>query len=167
MIVRPNPTPVYGSFVEGEATHRFLTQRQCSKLATIDVSQPVKVNGKYMIKLSCDLIQDHVYVDVTPKSIEKLPIKYIAGLWSDTLSVADVGDEAAKFVSRVAMMEDLMFQDVRVVAICNESERKIDGMYCPVEARVGFGNLPQSGLTDGFPVSLYDNVASYYVTFIS
>lgn len=153
MIVRPNPTPVYGSFLEGEATHRFVTQRQCSKFATIDVSEPVEVDGKLMMKLSCDLIKDHVYIDVTPESIDKLPVRYIAGLWSDTLSVADVGDEAAKFVAKVAMLEDNMFKDVRVVAIFGDSERKIDAMYCPDEARVGFGSLPQSGLTDGFPVS--------------
>jgi hypothetical protein len=156
MIVRPNPTPVYGSFAEGEATHRFVTQRQCSKLATIDVSEPVEVNGKITIKLSCDVVEEHVYIDVSPRSIEKLPIRYLAGLWSDTLSVADLGDEAASFVAKVATLEDAAFQDVRVVAILSDSERKVEERYCPVEARVGFGRLPQSGLTDGFPVSCYD-----------
>ena len=75
MIVRPNPTPSYGSFVNGEATHRFVTQRQCSKFATVEVSEPVEVNGRLMIKLSCELIKEHVYIDVTPKSIANLPGK--------------------------------------------------------------------------------------------
>ena len=75
MIVRPNPMPIYGSFVNGEATHRFVTQRQCSKFATIEVSEPVEVNGRLMIKLSCELIKEHVYIDVTPKTIANLPGK--------------------------------------------------------------------------------------------
>jgi len=38
MIVRPNPTTT-----PGEATHRFLTQRQSPSLATIEASKPVEV----------------------------------------------------------------------------------------------------------------------------
>lgn len=154
MIVRPNPAPVYGSFLEGEATHRFVTQRQCSKFATVDVSEPVVVDGKSVVKLSCDAIGEHVYIDVSLDGIQRLPVRYVAGLWSDTLNVADVGDEAAAFMSKVAIIEDESFKDVRVVAILENSERKVDERYCPVEARVGFGRLPQSGLTDGFPVSV-------------
>ncbi|KAL3783589.1 hypothetical protein HJC23_002093 [Cyclotella cryptica] len=153
MIVRPNPTPIYGSFIEGEATHRFVTQRQCSKLATISVSPPIELeHGKLMIKLSCELTEEHVYINVAPRSIRNLPVRYLAGVWSDTLRVADVGDEAAAFVAKVAMLEDASFADVRVVAILEESERRVEEIYCPEEARVGFGSLPQSGLTDGFPI---------------
>ncbi|KAL7477785.1 hypothetical protein ACHAW6_003586 [Cyclotella cf. meneghiniana] len=153
MIVRPNPTPLYGYFLEGEATHRFVTQRQCSKFATVQVSPPVELdNGKIVIKLSCELTGEHVYVDVAPRSIRKLPVRYAAGVWSDTVRVADLGDQAAAFVAKVAMLEDASFGDVRVVAILEESVRSVEESYCPVEARVGFGSLPQSGLTDGFPI---------------
>ncbi|KAL7518273.1 hypothetical protein ACHAWX_003119 [Stephanocyclus meneghinianus] len=153
MIVRPNPTPLYGYFLEGEATHRFVTQRQCSKFATVQVSPPVELdNGKIVIKLSCELTEEHVYVDIAPRSIRKLPVRYAAGVWSDTVRVADLGDEAAAFVAKVAMLEDASFGDVRVVAILEESVRSVEESYCPVEARVGFGSLPQSGLTDGFPI---------------
>jgi hypothetical protein len=160
MIVRPNPPPIYGSFLEGEATHRFVTQRQCSKLATIDVSPPIMIDGRKMIKLSCSH-QDKtksVYVDISPKAIESYPIRYTAGLWSDIVQVADVGDEAAMFVAEIASMENgavsSSFGDLRVVAILENTERRIDERYCPVEARVGWGGwVPQSGLTDGFPVS--------------
>jgi hypothetical protein len=158
MIVRPAPTPIYGSFAEGEATHRFVTQRQCSQLARIDVSPPVMTNGKTMIQLSCqDIKEKVVYVDISPKTIEALPIRYVAGLWSDTVHVADVGDEAAEFVAEIAKMEgDESFGDLRVVAILDNAERRVDERYCPVEARVGLlGCVPQSGLTDGFPVSLF------------
>lgn len=167
MIVRPNPTPVYGRFMEGEATHRFVTQRQCSKLATIDVSEPVDLDGKTVLKLSCDLIQEHVYVDVSTKAIQQSPVRYLAGLWSDTLNVADLGDEAAAFVAKIAMLEDESFKDVRVAAILEDSERKVDERYCPDEARIGlFGRLPQSGLTDGFPVSLlWRRAYAYFAIF--
>jgi uncharacterized protein YcbX len=153
MIVRPNPPPLYGAFLDGEATHRFVTQRQCSKFATIQVSPPIQLdNGKIMMKLSCELTDEHVYVDVAPRSIQNLPMRYLAGVWGDTVRVADVGDEAAAFVAKVAMLEDASFGDVRVVAILEESVRRVEESYCPEEARVGFGSLPQSGLTDGFPV---------------
>lgn len=160
MIVRPNPPPIYGSFLEGEATHRFVTQRQCSKLATIDVSPPIMMDGRKMIKLSCSHQEKTkaVYVDISPKAIESYPIRYTAGLWSDIVQVADVGDEAAMFVAEIASMENgavsSSFGDLRVVAILENTERRIDERYCPVEARVGWGGwVPQSGLTDGFPVS--------------
>jgi hypothetical protein len=41
------------------------------------------------------------YVDISPKTIKAMPIRYVAGLWSDTVHVADVGDEAAEFVERI------------------------------------------------------------------
>jgi hypothetical protein len=160
MIVRPNPTPIYGTFAEGEATHRFVTQRQCPKFATIEVSSPHLINGKTMLKLSCKLTADEVTINISPQSLKDLPVRYQAGLWSDVVTVADVGDGAAAFVAKVAMLEDASFKDVRVVAILEETERRVDEVYCPLEARV-WGSLPMSGLTDGFPVSFV-----YYVGLI-
>ena len=37
MLVVPLPTPVWGHFKAGEATYRFLTQRQCPSLARVSV----------------------------------------------------------------------------------------------------------------------------------
>ena len=163
MIVRPNPTPVYGYFVDGEATHRFFTQRQCPNLATIEATEPIVIskdnNGedKTLIQLSSPLVpNEHVYVNVHPTNVKKLPIRYLAGLWSDTVDVADVGDEAAEFVAKVVGKDDPSFADARVVSIVASTDRKVSEIYCPDAARIGLlGSLPQGGLTDGFPVSVY------------
>lgn len=155
MIVRPNPTPIHGGFVDGEATHRFFTQRQSPSLATIEASEPVVIsNEKTLVKLSSALIpNERVYVDVGPSTLKSLPVRYRAGLWSDTVEVADVGDEAAAFVARVVGKDDPGFADVRVVSIVESSARKVSEMYCPDAARIGIlGSLPHGGLTDGFPI---------------
>ena len=95
-----------------------------------------------------------------------LKVTYFAGIWDDALPVADVGDEAADFVAKVAMIEDPTFKDVRVVAILEDSERRVDETYCPDEARIGlFGGLPQSGFTDGFPVSSELSNCIFFLTF--
>ena len=98
MLVRPNAKPTHGDFVDGEATHRFFTQRQCSSLATIEASEPVDIGGgKVLIKLSSSLLTpgEHVFIDISPSMIETLPVRYNAGLWGDSVEVADVGDAAA------------------------------------------------------------------------
>ena len=156
MIVRPLPTPVYGNFIKGEPTHRFFTQRQSPSLATIEASEPVGVNNnKTLIKLSSSLVpnNEHVFINVHPTHVKTLPIRYQAGVWSDTVEVADMGDEAAEFVSKVVCKDDASYNDVRVVSILESSNRKVDELYCPDAARVGLlGSLPQGGLTDGFPI---------------
>ena len=127
MLVRPNARPTYGDFVDGEATHRFFTQRQCPSLATIDASEPVDVGGKVLIKLSSSLLTDeHVFIDVSPSVVERLPVRYNAGLWGDVVEVADVGDAAADFVSKVTMEKG-----VRVVCLLSSSTRQISAKYCP------------------------------------
>ena len=47
-------------------------------------------------------------------NVTSLPIRYHAGLWGDTVEVADVGDEAAKFVARVVGKDNPSFKDVRL-----------------------------------------------------
>jgi len=159
MIVRPNPTPEYGYLIKGEATHRFFTQRQSPSLATIEATEPVAIvkeagDSKTLIKLSSSLLpKEHVYINIQSSSTENLPIRYFAGLWSDTVEVADVGDEAAAFVSKIVGQDNPSFGDVRVVSIVKSSERAVSELYCPDAARVGMrGVLPQGGLTDGFPI---------------
>lgn len=122
MVVRPNPTPIYGSFVDGEATHRFFTQRQAPSLATIEATEPVVVSSedggkeKVLIKLSSKLVpNEHVYIDVHSSAVKKVPVRYLAGLWSDTVEVADVGDDAAAFVAKVVENDDPNFADVRAM----------------------------------------------------
>ena len=169
---------------ESPASHRFLTQRQSPSLATIEATEPVgitttasssvdddddggggrggggsgRARKKTLIRLSSSSVPDshHVYVDVHPSALRALPVRYRAGLWGDVVGVADVGDEAAAFVSEVVCRDDPSFADVRVVSLLpdNATSRSVDGRYCPHAARVGyFGSLPHGGLTDGFPVS--------------
>jgi len=168
MVVRPNPTPLHGGgFGEGEATHRFLTQRQAPGLATIEAAVPVEVAGgsstaggpsketKRLIKLSSSSIPNDggVFVDVHPSSVEALPVRYLAGLWGDVVEVADCGDEAAEFVAKIVGRDDSRFEDARLVSIVNSSVRKVNELYCPDAARVGpWATAPQGGLTDGFPI---------------
>lgn len=168
MIVRPSPKPLHGGLADGEATHRFLTQRQSPSLATIEATGPVEAtiegsdgrgDATTQIKLSSSLVpateeDGGVCVDVHPSHVRKLPIRYLAGLWDDVVEVADAGDEAAAFVSKVAAKDDPRFADARVVSIVESSVRNVSALYCPDAARVGpWGSLPQGGLTDGFPVS--------------
>lgn len=150
MIVRPS----------GDTSHRFFTQRQAPSLATIEVTEPILLSSnsgkekKMLIKLSSSLVPySHVYINIHPSIVKTLPVRYLAGLWSDTVEVVDVGDEAAAFVSKVVCKDDPSFGDVRVVSILESSVRLVDELYCPDAARVGFfGNLPHGGLTDGFPI---------------
>ena len=117
-----------------------------------------RARKKTLIRLSSSSVPNshHVYVDVHPSALRALPVRYRAGLWGDVVDVADVGDEAAAFVSEVVCRDDPSFADVRVVSLLpdNATSRSVDARYCPYAARVGyFGSLPHGGLTDGFPVS--------------
>lgn len=157
MLVRPLPTPLHGSFAKGEATHRFFTQRQAPSLATIEIKPVLSQDQtKILLKLSSKLASpsnDHAYIDTHPKTIKKCKVRYLAGLWEDTVEVADVGDDAAEFVASIVGKDDPSFKDVRVVSILESSMRKVSEKYCPDAARVGFfSELPQGGLTDGFPL---------------
>lgn len=162
MIVRPLPTPLHGSFAKGEPTHRFFTQRQAPSLATIDL-KPVLAQdrSKLLLRLSSKSSPgEHTFIDTHPTTVKKYPLRYRVGVWSDTVEVADVGDDAAEFVARIVCKDDPSFKDVRVVSILDSSVRKVDERYCPDAARIGFfSDLPQGGLTDGFPI-LVANEAS-------
>ncbi len=175
MIVRPIPRSASShSAEENKATHRFFTQRQSPSLATIEASEPVEIAAsggdggrdgvkKLIIKLSSSLLpnDDHVMINVHPDFTSKLPIRYQAGLWSDTVEVADLGDEAAAFVAKITSRDDELYKDVRVVVILKSTVRAVNELYCPDAARVGMlANLPQGGLTDGFPVSFCCGISS-------
>ena len=155
MLVRPLPTPLHGSFAKGEATHRFFTQRQAPSLATIEIKPVLSQDRtKILLKLSSPKNNnDHAYIDTHPNTIKKYPVRYSAGVWSDIVEVADVGDDAAEYVASIVCKDDPSFKDVRVVTILESTRRKVREQYCPDAARVGFfADLPEGGLTDGFPI---------------
>ena len=153
MIVRPSYS-VYST----TPTHRFVTQRQCPALATIDASLPTKLNSqnKTVIQLSHASEKEKVFIDITPSVLSSIPVRYQAGVWDDTVEVVDVGDSAAKFVQKIMKNEDDSFDDVRVVSIVpNVTERKLDERYVPLVACEKLGmKLPQASLQDGFPLLL-------------
>ena len=148
--------PYYSSHKSStSSTHRFVTQRQCSKLATIMASLPIIVEEKKLITLSSDSVPGKsVSIDVSSKALDTYTIKHRAGLWDDVVDVVDVGDEAALFVQSIMRQENDTYNDVRVVSISPKlTDRKTDGRYLPKAALNPFsGNVPNVSLTDGFPI---------------
>lgn len=141
--------------------HRFLTQRQCPALATINCSLPTQVtqsdeNGntvtKTVIKLSSDEQNDRILIDVTPQSLAKYPVRYHAGIWDEIVQVVDVGDKAASFIQAIISNEEDSYEDVRVVALLPEDKRRVDEKYCPNAVKDMFLRVPRVSLTDGFPI---------------
>lgn len=114
-----------------------------------------KARNKTIIRLSHGEgpNRTHVHIDITPSTLKSLPLTYRAGLWDDVVTVLDVGDAAASFVTNIIKADASHFGDARVVYVAGG--RTIDTRYCPDAARVGLlGALPETGLTDGFPVSV-------------
>jgi len=181
MVVRPyRSSSTSTSTISGKPlqSHRFLTQRQCPALATIDASLPTVLtqqNNKVVIQLShggttlttkSDTVEDEgekknkVFIDVTPKSLKSYPVRYYAGLWDDVVEVVDVGDDAAAFIQQVIKTYNNNndddgddYDDVRVVSLIpNVTNREADGRYVPSAALNNLGSLPQVALSDGFPI---------------
>jgi len=153
MLVRPLSRPLYGDFLPNQATHAFVTQRQCPTLATIVASlSEEKSPGKKSIKLSCG--RDKVYVDISKKAIKKYKMRYRAKLWDDVVEVADVGEEAASFIQSKMKSVYGTFDNVRVVSmIPHVTKRKTDDRYTPNATLNPFhGSLPNVSLADGFPL---------------
>lgn len=141
--------------------HRFLTQRQCPKLATICCSLPTQVHHKNeygkiipktVMELSNDSKTSKIIVDVSPVSLSQYPVRYRAGIWDEIVQVVDVGDKAAEFVQSILRCDEDSFDDVRVVALLPEDKRRVDGKYCPNAVKDLFLRPPRVSLTDGFPI---------------
>jgi Uncharacterized Fe-S protein len=98
MLVRPSPSK--------PGQYRFLTQRQCPKLATIHASLPRRVGNTTMVEISNfdhsrKMLVDISYSNIVQKSSSHGPhsVKYYkAGIWDDVVQVIDLGDEASFFV---------------------------------------------------------------------
>mmetsp|Transcript_2299 Transcript_2299/g.4260 ORF Transcript_2299/g.4260 Transcript_2299/m.4260 type:complete len:428 (-) Transcript_2299:1087-2370(-) len=165
MLVRPSPST---------GQYRFLTQRQCPNLATINVSLPrcVKENNETttVIEISNSDHSRNMLVDITYPVTTKLagdkksPRYYNAGIWDDVVQVVDLGDEASSFVqSLIASNSDTNananaadyqedFSDIRLVMQVPNDNRRVDEQYCPFAAMDVMGRVPKVSLTDGFPI---------------
>jgi len=152
MLIRPLPRPIYGEFLPNEATHTFVTQRQCPTLATMVASFSEETPAKQIIKLTAG--RDKIYIDVSKAALQKYAIRYRAKLWDDIIDVVDVGQEAASFIQSNMKSAEDTYDDVRVVSMIPQvSKRKTDKRYSPTAALNPFdGSLPNVSLADGFPL---------------
>ena len=157
MIVRPSPLPSRGFFGTNDATHRYVTQRQCAALATIKIflqNEAEGNNSSKVLSMKSHLVPDSkVSINISEKSIKSLTVRYRAGIWDDVVDVVDCGDEVASFVQSVAITENKMFNDVRLVSMVPVvTNRKTDGRYVPAAAMSKTGCVPHVPLTDGFSI---------------
>lgn len=159
MVVLPSPPPLIG-FHPGDATYRFITQRQCPSLATV-VAAPSKDGDSLMF--SSHLIQDTLVVKKRPPRDAR---KYVAGIWKDTVDVLDMGDEASDFFFKILDQDEEYRATVtktptpRLVRQTLEDARRADDQYVPAYAReLTTGKPPLTSLADGFPI-LIANEAS-------
>lgn len=136
MVVCENPKTIYGIAQDG--THRFVTQRQCPALATIDATL-----SDSTLTLSNGTASVAVDLPVADTAENKLR----ARIWEDVVQVLDAGDEAAAFLQPIVDMKG-----VRLVSVSLSDYRTADEKYVPLEARTWTGDIPLSGLTDGFPI---------------
>lgn len=153
MLVFPRPLPLWGSFEPGEATHQFLTQRQCPVLATITAT--LQEQPEHVLTLTC---QNNKSVSVTlnTATTTSKPL-LLARLWDDVVSVVDLGDDVAAFVQSIVDQDTSGVQPVsgiRLVAQSVADARVADASYVPPVARTLRGTIPRVALSDGFPLLL-------------
>lgn len=149
MMVRPSAST---------GQYRFLTQRQCPKLATINASLPRREGNATVIEISNSDHSRKMLVDISYSGITKSksrPVRiYNAGIWDDMVQVADLGDEASSFVQSLIASDDDEddYSDARLVMQVPNDKRRVDERYCPFAALDLIGRVPKVSLTDGFPI---------------
>jgi len=145
---------------------RFLTQRQCSSLATIDATVS---DDNHLIKLSVENGKKSVDIDISQEKIMQGD-KLVAGIWDDKVVVSDISSEDARqFIYNVVEKEVKLDpslgitepNDVRLVSILplSKHQRASDESYMPLAALQGNGSSPNVALSDGYPI-LIANEAS-------
>jgi uncharacterized protein YcbX len=142
MLVVPNPVPLYGEFLKTDATHRFITQRQCPKLATVNATYI----SKDLLRLTCgnESMTLHVQYDAQNQPM------YRARIWDDLVKVVDMGDQAATFFQAIIGTDESELSSIRLTKIV--SERYADDKYVTPGARTILGMTPKVSLSDGFPI---------------
>lgn len=125
--------------------YRFITQRQCSALATITVSLPSAPSP--ILKLST--INATISIDISEDVLCSSP-KVTAGVWEDVVTAVDLGDAPAHFVQTVMHTHD----NVRVVSLLPQTHRTLDERYLPPASYPLDGSIPQVSFADGFPILL-------------
>lgn len=140
MLVCPSPASAFG-FLPTDATHRFITQRQCPQLATVTATY---INDN-LLDLSCQ--GKTVTVNLRDGTV-KQPV-YRARIWDNVVEVVDMGDLAATFFQNI-VGSDESYRGIRLTQ--QVSVLNVPDIYVPPEARTIWGGIPKSSLTDGFPI---------------
>jgi len=168
MLVTPSPTPLYGSFLPTDATHRFLTQRQCPSLATVRatlVADEANSGGsdnvtETTLTLSCPLLppgRQQITLSIDETNQTGTPCR--ASLWGDIVTVHDMGDIVANYLKDIVdldkeVTEEVKQAGVRLVRQGASHDRLLEDAYVPPAARQNFwkSSPPPASLTDGFPI---------------
>ncbi|MGK3742632.1 MAG: hypothetical protein ACI90V_009488, partial [Bacillariaceae sp.] len=136
MVVYESPLPAYKKKWElDDATHRFLTQRQCPSLATISATIETTTtttkatatkdddDGNFLILEkqsfpvksgsgdSGDVTMTRIRIPLgnnnnNNNKNQKQKQTYLAGLWDNVVVVEDLGDDAAAFIQRIVDDDD-------------------------------------------------------------
>jgi hypothetical protein len=148
-------------------THRFVSQRQIPSLAKIDVSLELVNPNEDECTVVLSFEDQQIRVPTTTSLIQQGAERYQAGIWEDTVSVLDCGDEVANFLANVLSGSSLnptnseqqdsniSISGLRLVTMDpNQYRRLIKEAYTPFAALDKFGYPPMTSLTDGFPILL-------------
>jgi len=147
MLVCPAPLPPYGTFLETDPTHRFITQRQCPMLARVDASI-----SDSALNISFEKESVTIHLSGDPPSSNKKSSRegsYRARIWDDVVEVQDMGPKAADFFQGI-VGDSLEYKGIRLVRIV--SKRVAPDAYVPAAGRTWWGEPPRVGLSDGFPI---------------
>jgi uncharacterized protein len=151
MLVTPAPLPLWGKFGPDDATHRFMTQRQCPSLARVVASFK---DDK--LTLSSDILPNERCTIPTEVATDAAAKIYKSTLWGDIVSVQDMGDEAARFLQRIVAADtevpDELKQEVRLVVQYIKDTRTANDKFVPAAARTLTGKNPSVAFADGFPM---------------
>lgn len=173
MLVTPAPLPLWASsFGPNDATHRFLTQRQCPGLARVVVT--VK-DGK--MTFSCNILPNDKTCTVSTEPHAGAPL-YKSTLWGDIVTVQDMGDDVAAYLQTIVAAaaavetnEDGTAEGplplVRLVAQHGRDTRAANDKFVPAAARSLTGQNPRVALSDGFPLYVCKNIGRPPATIVS
>jgi uncharacterized protein len=160
MLATPAPTPLVGFFRQGQATHRFLTQRTCPTLATVTATFHSHDSGRptppsKSLTISSDRLPGKV-VTIPTVPNANAPV-YRAAVWGDVVEVQDMGEEASAFFTKLVALDpevpDELKSQVRLVVQTPSDARSTDPKFTPASTRSVLSNAgPRVALTDGFPL---------------
>ncbi|KAL7556176.1 hypothetical protein ACA910_015296 [Epithemia clementina (nom. ined.)] len=164
MLITPLPLPIWKtSFADGEPTHRFLTQRQSPRMATVTtkIVKNTTDDRHTSIEFSTHLLPGETVTVVstkTPTIDSDTREVYLAKLWDDVVRVEDMGNEASAFFRKVMDADDMLPDELKDIPVRLVRQSLVDRRatietFTPPSARLlpNCENPPIS-LVDGFPI---------------